>query len=92
MICVYKEERRRQLEVKLIIEEQLRLRRAEEKEQEKGRREEELREMEEKKREAAKSIKRFNERVQSHRHTHTNPECQRTEQMMRAEYFLFCIL
>ncbi|XP_069555440.1 coiled-coil domain-containing protein 112 [Brachyistius frenatus] len=57
-----KEERRRQLEVKLTIEEQLRLRKEEEDEQGRRRREEEEREMEERRREAAKGIKRFNER------------------------------
>ncbi|XP_026177792.1 coiled-coil domain-containing protein 112 [Mastacembelus armatus] len=57
-----KEERRRQLEVKLTIEEQLRLRRKEEEEQERRRREEEEREMDERRRQAAKGIKRFNER------------------------------
>ncbi|XP_059193015.1 coiled-coil domain-containing protein 112 [Centropristis striata] len=57
-----KEERRRQLEVKLTIEEQLRLRREEEAEQERRRREEEQKELEERRREAAKGIKRFNER------------------------------
>lgn len=63
MISVYQEERRRQLEVKLTIEEQLRLRREEEEEQERKRREEEQREMERRRKEAAKGIKRFNERV-----------------------------
>ncbi|XP_035021861.2 coiled-coil domain-containing protein 112 [Hippoglossus stenolepis] len=57
-----KEERRRQLEVKLTVEEQLRLRREEEEEQGRRRREEEQREMDERRREAAKGIKRFNER------------------------------
>ncbi|XP_054467771.1 coiled-coil domain-containing protein 112 [Anoplopoma fimbria] len=57
-----KEERRRQLEVKLTIEEQLRLRREEEEEQRRRGKEEEQREMDERRREAAKVIKRFNER------------------------------
>ncbi|XP_034547904.1 coiled-coil domain-containing protein 112 [Notolabrus celidotus] len=57
-----KEERRRQLEVKLSIEEQLRLKREEEEEQERRRREAEQREIDERRREAAKGIKRFNER------------------------------
>lgn len=57
------EERRRQLEVKLTIEEQLRLRREEEEGQERRRREEGQREMEERRKEAAKGIRRFNERV-----------------------------
>ncbi|XP_042344759.1 coiled-coil domain-containing protein 112 [Plectropomus leopardus] len=57
-----KEERRRQLEVKLTIEEQLRLKREEDEEQRRRRRQEEQREMEERRREAAKGIKRFNER------------------------------
>ncbi|XP_037632644.1 coiled-coil domain-containing protein 112 isoform X1 [Sebastes umbrosus] len=57
-----KEERRRQLEVKLTVEEQLRLRREEEEEQGRRRREEEQREMDERRKEAAKGIKRFNER------------------------------
>ncbi|XP_068559664.1 coiled-coil domain-containing protein 112 [Cebidichthys violaceus] len=56
------EERRRQLEVKLTIEEQLRLRREEEEEKERRGKEEEQREMDERRREAAKVIKRFNER------------------------------
>lgn len=60
---VCQEERRRQLEVKLTIEEQLRLRREEEEEQERRKREEEQRDMEERRKEAAKGIKRFNERV-----------------------------
>lgn len=63
MISVYQEERRRQLEVKLTVEEQLRLRREEEEEQGRRRREEEQREMDERRREAAKGIKRFNKRV-----------------------------
>lgn len=58
--------------MKLTIEEQLRLRREEEEEQEKRRREEELREMEERKKEATKSIKYFNERVQSLRLIYTH--------------------
>ncbi|KAM9360675.1 coiled-coil domain-containing protein 112 [Symphorus nematophorus] len=57
-----KEERRRQLEVKLTIEEELRLKREQEEEKERRRREEEQREMEERGKEAAKGIKRFNER------------------------------
>nr|XP_046243591.1 coiled-coil domain-containing protein 112 isoform X2 [Scatophagus argus] len=57
-----KEERRRQLEVKLTIEEQLQLRKEEEEEQGRRRREEEQREMEERRKQAAKGIKRFNER------------------------------
>ncbi|XP_070689926.1 coiled-coil domain-containing protein 112 [Pempheris klunzingeri] len=57
-----KEERRRHLEVKLGIEEQLRLRREEEEEQERRRREEKQREMDERRKEAAKGIKRFCER------------------------------
>ncbi|GAA6223185.1 coiled-coil domain-containing protein 112 [Lates japonicus] len=57
-----KEERRRQLEVKLTVEEQLRLRREEEEEQARRKREEEQREMDERRKEAAKGIKRFNER------------------------------
>ncbi|XP_029019320.1 coiled-coil domain-containing protein 112 isoform X2 [Betta splendens] len=57
-----KEERRRQLEVKLTIEEQLRLKREEDEEQKRKRMEEEQREMEERRREAAKGIRRFNER------------------------------
>ncbi|XP_069379697.1 coiled-coil domain-containing protein 112 isoform X1 [Paralichthys olivaceus] len=57
-----KEERRRQLEVKLTVEEQLRLRREEEEEQGRRKREEEQREIDERRREAAKGIKRFNER------------------------------
>ncbi|XP_075955476.1 coiled-coil domain-containing protein 112 isoform X1 [Anarhichas minor] len=56
------EERRRQLEVKLTVEEQLRLRREEEEEKERRGKEEEQREMDERRREAAKVIKRFNER------------------------------
>nr|XP_040051864.1 coiled-coil domain-containing protein 112 isoform X3 [Gasterosteus aculeatus aculeatus] len=56
------EERRRQLEVKLTIEEQLRLRREEEWEQQRRAKEEEQREMDERSREAAKVIKRFSER------------------------------
>lgn len=67
MTSGYQEERRRQLEVKLTIEEQLRLRREEEEEQRRKRREEEQRVMDERRKEAAKGIKRFNERVQSHR-------------------------
>lgn len=55
--------------MKLTIEEQLRLKREEQEEQERKRREEEQREMDEKRREAAKGIKRFNERVQSLRIT-----------------------
>ncbi|XP_029295855.1 coiled-coil domain-containing protein 112 [Cottoperca gobio] len=51
-----------QLEVKLTIEEQLRLRREEEEEQGRRWKEEERREMDERRREAAKGIKRFNER------------------------------
>lgn len=65
MISVYQEERRRQLEVKLTLEEQLRLRKEEEEEQERRRREEEQREANERRREAARGIKRLNERVQS---------------------------
>ncbi|XP_038559460.1 coiled-coil domain-containing protein 112 isoform X2 [Micropterus salmoides] len=57
-----KEERRRQLEVKLTLEEQLRLRKEEEEEQERRRREEEQREADERRREAARGIKRLNER------------------------------
>uniref|UniRef100_A0A3B4FVA5 Coiled-coil domain containing 112 n=1 Tax=Pundamilia nyererei TaxID=303518 RepID=A0A3B4FVA5_9CICH len=57
------EERRRQLEVKLTVEEQLRLRRVEEEEQERRRRAEEEREREERRKEATKSIRRFNERI-----------------------------
>uniref|UniRef100_A0A3Q3ERM8 Coiled-coil domain containing 112 n=1 Tax=Labrus bergylta TaxID=56723 RepID=A0A3Q3ERM8_9LABR len=60
------EERRRQLEVKLTIEEQLRLRREDEQEQERRRREEEQREMDERRKAATKGIKRFNERVDGH--------------------------
>ncbi|KAK9522857.1 hypothetical protein VZT92_019296 [Zoarces viviparus] len=56
------EERRRQLEVKLTVEEQLRLRREEEEEKERRGKEEEQREMDERRREAAKVIKRCNER------------------------------
>lgn len=63
MISVCQEERRRQLEVKLTIEEQLRLRREEEEEERRRRREEEQKEMEERRKAAAKGIKRFNERV-----------------------------
>lgn len=69
MISVHQEERRRQLEVKLTVEEQLRLRREEEEEQARRKREEEQREMDERRKEAAKGIKRFNERVQSLRIT-----------------------
>ncbi|XP_037536928.1 coiled-coil domain-containing protein 112 [Nematolebias whitei] len=57
-----KEERCRQLEVKLVLEEHLRLKKEEEEEQERKRREEEQREMEERQREAAKIIKCFSER------------------------------
>lgn len=64
MIFVYQEERRRQLEVKLIVEEQLRLRSEQEEEERRKRTEEEQREMEERRKEAAQGIKRFNERVQ----------------------------
>lgn len=60
----FQEERRRQLEVKLSIEEQLRLKREEEEEQEWKRQEEEHREIDERRREAAKHIKRFTKRVQ----------------------------
>uniref|UniRef100_A0A3Q3BGS3 Coiled-coil domain containing 112 n=1 Tax=Kryptolebias marmoratus TaxID=37003 RepID=A0A3Q3BGS3_KRYMA len=63
MSSVLIEERRRQLEVKLALEEHLRLKREEEEEQRRNRREEEQREMEERQREAAKSIKCFSERV-----------------------------
>lgn len=56
------EERRRQLEVKLTIEEQLRLRREEEEEQQRRGKVEDQRELDERRREAAKVIKRFNER------------------------------
>lgn len=69
MISVYQEERRRQLEVKLAVEEQLRLKREEEEEQGRRRREEEQREMDERRREAVKGIKRFTERVRSLRIT-----------------------
>ncbi|XP_035514998.1 coiled-coil domain-containing protein 112 isoform X2 [Morone saxatilis] len=57
-----KEERRRQLEVKLTIEEQLRLRREQEEQERRRSIEDEEREMEERRKEAAKGIKRFNER------------------------------
>ncbi|KAF7668115.1 hypothetical protein LDENG_00029210 [Lucifuga dentata] len=57
-----KEERRRQLEVKLTVEEQLRLRTEEKEEEERRRRDEEQREMDERRREAAKGIKRFQDR------------------------------
>uniref|UniRef100_A0A3B4AZE6 Uncharacterized protein n=1 Tax=Periophthalmus magnuspinnatus TaxID=409849 RepID=A0A3B4AZE6_9GOBI len=60
------EERRRQLEVKLIIEEQLRLKREEEEKEQRRQREEETREMEERRREATRGIKKFNERVEGH--------------------------
>uniref|UniRef100_A0A8C9XW43 Coiled-coil domain containing 112 n=1 Tax=Sander lucioperca TaxID=283035 RepID=A0A8C9XW43_SANLU len=63
------EERRRQLEVKLTVEEQLRLKREEEEEQGRRRRAEEQREMDERRREAVKGIKRFTERVRSLRIT-----------------------
>ncbi len=63
IISVYQEERRRQLEVKLTVEEQLRLRREEEEELGRRKREEEQRELDERRREAAEGIKRFNERV-----------------------------
>ncbi|CAL8344812.1 unnamed protein product [Lota lota] len=54
-----KEERRRQMEVKLLVEEQLRLKREEEEEQERRRKEEGQREAEERRREATIGIKRF---------------------------------
>lgn len=60
--------------MKLTVEEQLRLRRVEEEEQEKRRRAEEEREREERRKEATKSIRRFNERVQkcqNYRHKET---------------------
>lgn len=53
--------------MKLVIEEQLRLKREEEEEQERKKKEEEQREMDERRREAAKGIRSFNERVQSWR-------------------------
>lgn len=65
MIPVDQEEQRRHLEVKLVIEEQLRLKRDEQEEQERKKRETEQREMDERRREAANGIRRFNERVQS---------------------------
>ncbi|XP_068167417.1 coiled-coil domain-containing protein 112 isoform X2 [Antennarius striatus] len=57
-----KEERRRQREVKLAIEEHLRLRREEEEEHGRRRREEEQRALEERRKEALKGIKCFSER------------------------------
>lgn len=63
MLGLFQEERRRQLEVKLTIEEQLRLRREEEEEQQRRGKVEDQRELDERRREAAKVIKRFNERV-----------------------------
>ncbi|KAM6965439.1 coiled-coil domain-containing protein 112 [Aplochiton taeniatus] len=57
-----KEERRRQLEVKLTVEEQLRQRREEEEEQAQRRRKEEQAEIEERRRTAGKVIRRFQER------------------------------
>lgn len=59
----HQEERRRQLKVKLGIKEQLRLRREEEEERRRREREEEQKEMEERRKEAAKSVRRLNERV-----------------------------
>lgn len=61
--CFCQDDRRRQLEVKFSIEEQLRLRREEEEEQRRRKREEDKKEMEERRRLAAKGIKQFNERV-----------------------------
>lgn len=60
---VRQEERRRQLELKLTVEEHQRLRREEEEEKGRSRREEEQRELEERRKEAARGIKGFNERV-----------------------------
>ncbi len=54
--------------MKLTIEEQLRQRREQEQEEVRRRKEEEQREMEERRKEAAKGIKRFNERVQTEKH------------------------
>uniref|UniRef100_A0A668APD8 Coiled-coil domain containing 112 n=1 Tax=Myripristis murdjan TaxID=586833 RepID=A0A668APD8_9TELE len=62
-ISVNQEERRRQLEAKMAVEKQLRLRREDEEEQERRRREKEQREMEERRREAAVGIRCFQERV-----------------------------
>lgn len=62
-LIFYQEECRRQVEVKLIIEQQLRLKREEEAEQESWRREEEQREMDKRRREATKGIKLLTERV-----------------------------
>ena len=59
----HQEELRHQLKVKLCIKEQLRLRREEEEERRRRKREEEQKEMEERRKEAAKSIRRLNERV-----------------------------
>lgn len=50
--------------MKLIVEEQLRLRNEQEEEERRKRIEEEQREMEERRKEAAKGLKRFSERVQ----------------------------
>ncbi|XP_024909094.1 coiled-coil domain-containing protein 112 isoform X2 [Cynoglossus semilaevis] len=61
-LIFYQEECRRQVEVKLIIEQQLRLKREEEAEQESWRREEEQREMDKRRREATKGIKLLTER------------------------------
>lgn len=65
MISVDQEERRRQLELKMALEEYLRLKRGKEEKQEKRKREKEQREWEEKRREATKVIKSFSERVPS---------------------------
>lgn len=59
----FQEDRRRQLEVKFTIEEQLRFRREEAEEQMRRKREVEQKEMEERRKVAAKGIKRFSERV-----------------------------
>lgn len=53
------------MEVKLSIEEQLRLKKEEEEEQWRRKREKEQREMDERRREATIGIQRFNERVQT---------------------------
>lgn len=61
--CFCQEERRRQLEVNLTLEERRRLRKEQEEEQRQKMREEEKKEMEERRRVAARGIKRFKERV-----------------------------
>lgn len=69
MVSVHQEERRRQLEVKLTVEEQLRLRREQEEEEGRRKREEEQREMEERRKEATQAIRHFKERVWNKKHT-----------------------